>query len=215
MVSLVTLSACGTTPQSEKITEPLSSDPGNNSENLNLVVPQNSVISDGVYTIDLNTSRVSWQASKVTASHTGLVKIKTGVLELSDNALSKGSFVIDMPSISSDENLDSLVKHLNSADFFATDLYPEAKLEITSANLGANPNEYLVGADLTIKDVTAPINFVAQVNHSENTLEAKANFAINRTTWGIKYGSGQFFQDLGDKMIDDQINFEVLLKASK
>lgn len=210
IVGLITLTACGTKPASEVTNEPTVNTPVINTPAVESVSALN-----GVYNINLTESKLAWKASKVTASHTGLVKIKSGNLEFNNNNLVSGSFVIDMPSISSDENMDALVKHLNSEDFFATATYPEAKLEIKTATPGSNPNEYLVNADLTIKDVTAPIDFVAKVTANDNNIEANASFAINRTLWGIKYGSGQFFQDLGDKMIDDEINFEAMIKASK
>jgi polyisoprenoid-binding protein YceI len=209
-IGLITLTACGTKPAPEVVNEPILNTPVLS----NQVIENNSNLT-GIYNVNLAESKLAWKASKVTASHTGLVKIKSGTLELNNNNLVSGSFVIDMPTISSDENMDSLVKHLNSADFFATEMYPEAKLEIKSAAANGNPNEYLVTADLTIKDVTAPINFTAKTTSFENNLEAVADFSIDRTVWGIKYGSGQFFQDLGDKMIDDQINFQINLKASK
>jgi len=40
-----------------------------------------------------------------------------------------------------------------------------------------------------------------------NGNKATTAFKVNRTLYGIKYGSGSFFENLGDKAIDD--NFEL------
>jgi hypothetical protein len=49
----------------------------------------------------------------------------------------------------------------------------------------------------------------------EKELKANASFDIDRTEWDIKYGSGKFFQDLGDKMINDAftVKFNIVAKA--
>lgn len=194
------LSACGTKPESP--------------ENYTPTVG-NQKINDGNYSVNINSSKLAWQAAKVKISHTGLVAIKSGEINILDGAITSGNFVIDMPTISSDENIDSLVKHLKSADFFDVENYPEARLEIKSATLDAQSGNYLVSGDLTIREITAPVSFLAQVNSGDNYLEANGDLVIDRLTWGIKYGSGKFFDDLGDAMIDDEIKFTVAIRAEK
>jgi hypothetical protein len=44
-------------------------------------------------------------------------------------------------------------------------------------------------------------------------VSAKATFEIDRTEWDIKYGSGKFFKDLGDKVINDNFQISFDLKA--
>ena len=41
------------------------------------------------------------------------------------------------------------------------------------------------------------------------------NFKINRTKWGVVYNSGNFFEDLGDYMIKDEIEFDIFLLSVK
>ena len=74
---------------------------------------------------------------------------------------------------------------------------------------------YQVTGDLTIKGMTAPVSFVAEVRSEEQDLLATAELKIDRTVWGLKYGSGKFFQDLGDKVISDDIEFTVSLRAQR
>lgn len=172
-------------------------------------------ISDGTYTVNTELSKLAWRAAKVKLGHTGLVAIKSGEINIEDGLITSGNFVIDMPTITSDENIDSLVKHLKSADFFDVENYPEARLEIKSATLDNQSGKYLVSGDLTIKEITAPVSFLAQVSSGDNYLEANGDLVIDRLTWDIKYRSGKFFDDLGDAMIDDEVKFTVSIRAEK
>jgi hypothetical protein len=50
------------------------------------------------------------------------------------------------------------------------------------------------------------------MTEENNILSAKADFVIDRTKWDIKYGSGSFFKEMGDKAIKDEIIFSLDLK---
>lgn len=168
---------------------------------------------DGNYLVNVEDSVLTWHGSRMIASdHTGLVDIKSGNLEVQNGNLVGGEFVMDLNTITSDENLDRLVTHLKSADFFNVEQYPEAKLVINNVVPGVDA--YLVEADLTIKDITAPVVFSADLRQEGETMMATAEFVIDRTVWNIRYDSGQFFQDLGDKAIKDDITFGVNLIAN-
>lgn len=174
-----------------------------------------SVLEDGRYAVNVEASSLAWKANKVLAGHTGLVAIKSGELMISGGQLSASEIVMDMPTITSDEGIDSLVKHLKSADFFNVEEYPEARLVINSSTVGDNPGEYIVNGDLTIKGITNPVDFRARANSEGGLLSARAEIIIDRTNWDIRYRSGQFFQDLGDNLISDEVSFVINLSASK
>ena len=168
------------------------------------------------YSIDLAKSNVEWLAKKVTGQHNGTVAIKSGDLKAEAGAVTAGSFILDMTSIkvldlTDAEKNTKLTGHLNSDDFFATAKNPESKFEISSvepiAGAAAGAPNYTVKGNLTIKGIVKAITFPATITMNENTLNANASFEIDRTEWDIKYGSGKFFQDIGDKAIND--NFAV------
>jgi polyisoprenoid-binding protein YceI len=168
---------------------------------------------DGAYVIDTEASVLTWHGARVIASdHTGLVDIKSGNLEVVDGNLVGGEFIIDLTTITSDQDLDRLVTHLKSADFFDVENHPEARLVINSVTPGVGA--YIIEADLTIKDITAPVTFSADLAQEDESMLADANFIIDRTVWDIRYDSGKFFQDLGDKAIKDDITFGVSLVAN-
>jgi len=172
-------------------------------------------LTDGTYQIELDSSSLTWKASKVLAAHSGLVSIKSGEVIVSGGQLSPSDVVLDMTTITSDEGLDSLVRHLKSADFFNIEEYPEARLVIKSSVFGSEPGEYVVSGDLTIKGITNPIDFRAKTVVENGRLLAKAEIIIDRTNWDIRYRSGKFFQDLGDNLISDEISFIIDLNASR
>ena len=107
-----------------------------------------------------------------------------------------------------------LVEHLKDEDFFNTKDFPVASIKIMRAHKGEE-NNYEIIANLTIKGITHPITFEADVAINGVNFLAKAKIKIDRTKWGIKYGSGSFFEDLGDKMILDEIGFDVFLVSVK
>ena len=68
---------------------------------------------------------------------------------------------------------------------------------------------------MTIKDITNRITFEANINVKGKSYLADSNLKIDRTKWDIKYKSGNFFTDLGDKAILDDIEFDIFLLSVK
>lgn len=170
--------------------------------------------------INVNTeaSTVKWIGAKMTESHNGDIKIKSGKLVLDHGRLVGGEFVIDMATINtldmSEKYNEKLNSHLRNEDFFNVKKFPTAKLSITDLQL-TERTKYEITADLTIKGKTHSITFNADVKIQGNAYLATANFKIDRTKWDIKYKSGNFFKDLGDKAILDEIEFDIFLLSVK
>lgn len=177
------------------------------------------------YTIDSAGSLVEWTAKKVTGQHNGTVAVKSGMIQAAAGKVAAGKFVLNMNSIvvldmpATDEFNAKLLGHLKSDDFFAVEKNPEAQFEIVkveAATDAASGNNSTVTGNLTIKGISKSITFPANIAIEPAQLTAKAEFNIDRTEWDIKYGSGKFFQDLGDKMINDEftVKFNLLAKAA-
>jgi len=179
-------------------------------------VTPSSTLVDGVYQVDANASRLAWRGAMIIGkSHTGVAPIKAGQLNISGGALVGGRFEIALNELKSDENIDGLEKHLKSGDFFDAEKFPTATLEINSVQPDQTTGVYQVGANLTIKGITKPVNFSARLSQEASDLVATADISLDRTAWDIRYGSGKFFQDLGDKTLSDTITFQVALRAKK
>ena len=105
--------------------------------------------------------------------------------------------------------------HLRSKDFFGVDDFPEAKLSFKSTNISKESNSISFDGELTIKSITEKVSFEATLKKSEPTLEAVANLTFDRTKFNVIYRSGGFFDDLGDKLILDNIEVQMDIYADK
>jgi len=169
--------------------------------------------------VDSKSSTIKWIGSKVASSHEGNVSIEKGTLAIDHGTLVGGEFSINMNSITCTDILAEkknqyLVSHLKDEDFFNVESFPQAIIKIVRAVKGSD-NSYKIIADLTIKGKTHPISFQADVNINGKNFLATANIKIDRTKWDIQYGSGSFFDNLGDKMILDEIEFDIYLLSVK
>lgn len=166
------------------------------------------------YSVDTAASYINWKGYKVTGQHYGKVMLKNGDLKFENGKLSGGSFEIDMNSIKVEDlqggSAEKLTGHLKSEDFFGVAKYPTAKFVITRAS-EAKPGEYRIKGDLTIKSTTKPITFDAKITEKDGKKLAVANIKIDRSEYDVRYGSGSFFDNLGDKTIYDEFDLEVNL----
>lgn len=176
--------------------------------------------------INLEESRVTWTGRKILIpgyEDTGVMPIKEGALIVSEGNVVGGEFTFNVAEINaetdSNENAtpDMLTRHLRSEDFFDVENYPEARFVATKiesrSDLVAENATHLVTGNLTIKDVTAPVSFPALITVEDGKINIEALFDIDRTTWNVRYGSGSFFDNLGDNIIDDMVTLDVSIVA--
>jgi len=171
------------------------------------------------YTVDNSISSMEWVGKKVTGQHNGTIKVKEGTVTVSDGMITGGTLMIDMNSIVIEDIKDEgtnakLAGHLRSDDFFSVEKYPMSKLVINKVE--KKGDKYHIHGDLTIKGKTDKVEIPAEIKMENGKLVAIGETEIDRTKWDIKYGSGKFFEDLGDKMIYDNfiVKFKVGAKKS-
>lgn len=171
------------------------------------------------YKVDPTASKIVYVGKKVTGEHTGNVNVKSGTLNFTGDVISSGEVVVDMNSLTSTDITDKdanakYVGHMKSEDFFNTTKYPESKLVIKSSKKTDKGLE--VTGDLTMIGQTKPVTFtVTDLKKTDSTVTAKSNMTLNRTQWGLKYGSGSFFKGLGDKAINDEFTLAIDVTAKK
>jgi len=175
----------------------------------------NDVLIDGHYNVDKSQSQIIWNGKKVTGEHVGTVAIKSGNLEISKGKLIGGAFEIDMTTITSTdlegEYLTKFNGHLKSDDFFGVEKFPTAIFKITKVVSNGTTGKYKVTGNLTIKETTKAITFDTQVVYDGTKIIAVCNIIIDRSEFDIRYGSGSFFDNLGDKTIYDDFALKVKL----
>ena len=171
------------------------------------------------YDLGHDSGSVNWKGKKFTGEHYGSIKVKGGELVFDGDQLLKGKVIVDMNSITCKDIKDpkyntKLIRHLKSDDFFSTDKHPYSTLEIKNAYL-AKGGGYEVHGNLTIKGITKPINFKAQVKHEKKHIKVVSKLEFDRTQYDIRYKSKKFFDSLGDKFIYDKVNLSVSFNVKK
>lgn len=170
-------------------------------------------LKEEIYKVDTERSTIEWTAKKVGGGHAGTVKITEGSLIYNGKSLKKGSFLMNMASITSDNA--RVTNHLKSDDFFSAEKNPISKFEITKVT-SAGSNRLNISGNLTIKGITHPLTFPATVKQQKDVLVAVASgIRIDRTKYDIKFRSKTFFGDIGDKAIDDEFELNINLTAKK
>jgi len=165
-----------------------------------------------------HSTKIFWKGSKPGGEHNGVIKLKEGGnFVVTDNKLNGGTFLIDMTSIIDLDLEDQewnakLVGHLKSADFFNVDSFPESKFVITNVDelSGDEGFNTLISGDLTIKEITLPIQFKAKVEINEGKVTAVSDeIILDRTKWGVTYQSKSIFKELKDKFINDEFVIKI------
>lgn len=165
--------------------------------------------------VDVTKSTLLWEGYKVTGKHNGSVNIQSGELVLRDGNLRSGKFVIDMTTIEVHDlegnSRTRLENHLKSDDFFGVSTHPQATFTIEKTTPAAQKGAYKVEGKLTIKNITHPISFDAKVTEENGMTIATADIKVDRSKFDVRYGSGSFFDNLGDKTIYDEFDVKVRL----
>ncbi len=169
--------------------------------------------------VDTEASQVTWKGYKVTGSHEGTIAVKEGNFDFTDGVLSGGSFSIDMTSLKATDitggTAAKLEGHLKSAEFFGVEKFPTASFVITKVVSRGTPGDYRVTGDLTIKEKTQTLRFNTKVSEEMGKYVAKADLTIDRTDFDVRYGSGSFFDNLGDRTIYDEFDLGITLVTKK
>ena len=154
--------------------------------------------------INTEKSTLKWIGEKITTSqNSGSLDFKSGEMTIKDGLVVSGNFIVDMTSISVEDISGSgkkrLEGHLKSDDFFSVDKHDKALLSIKGSK--KTDKGFLVDANLTIKDLTHPIQFnMVSIEGGYN-----ADLVFDRSKYNVRFRSGSFFENLGDKLIIDDI----------
>lgn len=161
--------------------------------------------------VKIEKSNIVWKGHKITGSHTGTVKLKSGFLTYEDNRILGGEFVVNMKSITvkdlKGEKASNLSKHLKSKDFFEVNKYNTAKIEFVKISGGID-GIFTIISKVTIKDKTIVMPISLKLKGKRITTSLK----LDRTKFGITYKSKSFFSQLKDKAISDTFDLAVTLQ---
>lgn len=168
-------------------------------------------------------STVEWVGKKVTGQHNGELRVQQGTITWGEEGLSGAHVVMDMASITvldlKPEGAAKLEGHLRSTDFFNTAEFGTATFSATrvqpKSGAAAGAPNYTVTGNLTIKGITKPVTFDVLASKEQTGVRASGTLVFDRTHYDIKYRSGQFFDALGDRMIEDEVALTFNLTATE
>lgn len=175
------------------------------------------------FLVDTENSVIEWTGFKPGEQHNGTLHLESGVVKVGDKL--SGTFLINMNSLAVTDlepgnGKESLEGHLKGSakekedHFFNVAKYPTAAFEVTGVT--EKEGKKMMQGNLTVRGIKKNIEFPVSysVEGDAMTLTTEA-FTINRTDWGVNYGSKSIFNDLGDKFIMDDIELKISLKATK
>lgn len=182
-------------------------------------------VSAAKYTINPTESQIEWKGFKPTGTHNGVIFIKDGTINMDEVNIVGGNVVINMSSLRvldlEGEGKTKLENHLKGTvegmegDFFNVNEYPEATFEITGTTAIENGGFNLSG-NLSMKGEKHNITFPVKVSVNGDDLVIKSEaFTIDRTKWGVNYGSKSVFDNLGDSFINDEMELKITVTATK
>ena len=165
------------------------------------------------YAVDTTESYLFWKCD----IHYGKVPLKSGYLDVKNEEIKSGKFVIKMDSIK-DKDIDyelmrkTLENTLRSNVFFDTKKYPFSTFEIYYSN--KKNNKYYIMGNLTILDIPVCVSFPARLSFTKDSFEAVSDtFKINRLDWGITIYSREDPADDGSVVISDSLTIQIFLKG--
>jgi len=172
------------------------------------------------FNVNVTESTMTWKGDKkVGDAHNGDIKLQKGIFDVENGVVKAGEFVIDMNSINcldleAGKGKEKLEGHLKASDFFDVEKFPTAKFVVASSEV--KDGKLHITGNLTIKDVTKSITVPTTLTENGNDITLKSDvFNVDRTDFGVQYGSGKFFDNLKDKAINDLIAFSFDIKARK
>ena len=173
------------------------------------------------YKVDASASSVTWHATKVTGEHMGTVNLANGYLSVTDGNLTSANVIVDMQTIActdlEGEWSDKLVGHLNSDDFFNVSEHKTSTFTLrnmTPLKDAQGDATHSVTGDFTIRGITKSVTFDAKVTNTGDAFAVEGSAVLNRAEFDVKYGSGSFFDNLGDNLIHDNFTVGFNLVAS-
>ena len=204
LILFLFLAGCGTKKDTEI-----------SSNSSNMISPE-----QGAYSVVIDETELLWIGKELsTKIHTGTLNLSNGLIQVDNDKTIAGNVTINMSTINVTDlqgrAKEMLEGHLRSADFFEVENFPEATLSFKSKSFNKLKNQINFEGELIIKDISNPIIFNATLLESSPYLKAKAILSFDRSKYDVRFRSGSFFENLGDKLILDDIDVNITLVTKK
>jgi polyisoprenoid-binding protein YceI len=130
-------------------------------------------------------------------------------LDEADPAASSAEIVIKAASV--DTGFAARDTHLRSDDFFGAEAYPEIRV-VSTAIRPTGRNEYVVTADVTIRDITKSVDFDVEFLGFYPAMDGarRAGFSakakVNRKDWNLNWNVAL---EAGGWLVGDKISLDI------
>ena len=180
---------------------------------------KNAVLNSGDYSLNAKISKLNWVGKELsTKTHTGTLSLKNGEIQIGSDGKIDGFINIDMTTINvtdlEGQWKNKLEGHLKSPDFFGVNDHPSALIKFKGNTKAILNNQLELKGELSIKNITHPIVFIAEILESRDTLQIKTKVEFDRSKYDVRFRSGSFFDSLGDKLILDDIGVDIVVYAN-
>jgi polyisoprenoid-binding protein YceI len=171
------------------------------------------------WNIDPAHSSIEFQVKHMMVSKVkGAFKTFEADVEMDPENLTDAKIKFSVDAASVDTRQAQRDGHLKSEDFFNVEKYPHVTFVSTEITPDGD-NEYEVKGDLTIRDVTKPVQFHVTYEGSgkdPNTGNMVAGFEgsgkFNRKDFGLNYNAAL---ETGGVLIGDEVKLNIQIEASK
>jgi len=188
----------------------------------NVVIENNSqeeasmIIPDGMYMLTKVESVIIWTAKKLNGSgHTGTISTTNGKMKVVDGELKGGMMTIDMNTFTCTDlegkDKEGFDSHLKSEDFLDVEKFPTSDIKIISVSQQENKLISKIKLHMHGSTVEYETPIAIKAKDLENgtvAYEISGELEIDRTKHKINYGSGSFFDNLGDRAINDNVHIK-------
>ena len=178
------------------------------------------IIPDGKYSLIKIQPTIKWEATKLNgSSHDGTISATQGKIKV-EGGVTSGMMTLDMNSFTctdlDGEDRENFDSHLKSEDFLDVAQYPKADIKITGLKQmdgkhSASIKLFLHGG---IVDYETPVKVKeVELEDGGKGYMIAGVLMVDRTKHKIIYGSGSFFDNLGDRAINDEVKISFSFTA--
>ena len=211
VVLFIALTSCSTEDESSRNVEV----ENNAQEIASMIIP------DGIYMLTKVESVIIWTAKKLNGSgHTGTISTTNGKMKVLDGEIKGGMMTIDMNTFTctdlEGEDKEGFDSHLKSEDFLDVEKFPTSNIKI----IGVSQQEDKLISKIEIHMHGSTVEYETPILIKEKNLEdgtvayvISGELEIDRTKHKITYGSGSFFDNLGDRAINDNVHIKFVFTA--
>jgi polyisoprenoid-binding protein YceI len=162
------------------------------------------------YKLDTKKSQINWAGSAAYNSYTlsGTLKASEGNFKWFEGQMTEAQIDINMKSL--DADIDDLKKHLKSEDFFFVKQYPLASFTLTEA-VALKEGKCTMEGVFNIRGKSRKESITLDAKKQGDKWWINGTLALDRTDYGIYYNSPNFFENLKQHAIADEIKLELEL----